>query len=261
MVYLLKQEVFIMPKKVLNIDNEILDLLNKYDTISFIELSKYFSYSLPVIRKMCQNLAEKHNIECFRGYIKYFDNTHYNSNPIFKKKNKEKKAIAKRASEFIKNGDTIFVGAGSTTSYMCRYLRAFKSLTVITNSIPIMNELMHMPHITAIIIGGILQLQDQAIVGEFSEIFIRNFHASKIFLGTEGLSINKGASRSVIQKNMTESTISTLEGQKIILADHTKFGQIKTWAWLPIENIDTVITDSNISPDFKKQFSKNKNFY
>ena len=29
MVYLLKQEVFIMPKKVLNIDNEILDLLNR----------------------------------------------------------------------------------------------------------------------------------------------------------------------------------------------------------------------------------------
>lgn len=245
-----------MPRKIVNIDYEILNLLNQQDSISFLELSQKFNYSLPIIRRICNNLIQHHNLICERGKIKISDLRTYKINTSLQERSAEKKAIAQKACQFIKEGDTIFIGAGSTTSYMCRYLNIFNELTVITNSIPILNELMFMPKITTIVVGGILQSQDSAVVGEFSDIFTRNFNASKIFLGTEGIDIKKGASRSVIQKNMTENTISQLEGEKFILTDHSKFGKIKTWVWLPIENIDTIITDSNLSNVYKKEFSK-----
>ena len=50
----------------------------------------------------------------------------------------EKKAIASKALEFINDGDTIFLEAGTTILYLAKIF-PLKKVTVVTNSIDIVN--------------------------------------------------------------------------------------------------------------------------
>ena len=55
----------------------------------------------------------------------------------------EKKMIAEKCSEYINDGDCIYLDSGSTTYQIAKYIKNKKNLTVITNSIPVVNELMN----------------------------------------------------------------------------------------------------------------------
>ncbi len=236
-----------MPKQVKNIDKDILFLLNVKESVTLSELSEKFGYSLPVLRKICNELASKHNIDFHRGKLSLKELLDSEDNSVF-----QKAQIAKKAISLVDDGDTIYIGAGTTTYSMCKYLHTIKNLTVITNSIPVLTELLPNTNITVICVGGLLQHQDKALVGDFSDYFIKNFHVDKIFLGTECIDINRGAYRSVIQENMTESTVSNLNGKIYILADSSKFGKKNTWLWLPIEKIHVIITDTNLPNKYKE---------
>ena len=240
-----------MPKKIEKIDDAILELLTQRESISVKELSSMYSYSIPVLRKICKDIAVKYSFFYKRGVLNASSDNIYENTPFMT----EKKIIAQKAASFIKDGDTIFIGAGTTTLQICRYLHHKKTLTIITNSIPVLTTLLKYPHITSICVGGVLQHQDQALVGEFADIFIKNFHVDKLFLGTEGIDIKKGASRSVIQKNMAEHIVTNLDGKIFLLADSSKFGKITTWLWLPIQKIQTIITDARIPIEYKKELN------
>ncbi|MGL4388337.1 MAG: DeoR/GlpR family DNA-binding transcription regulator [Brevinema sp.] len=234
-----------MPKKIKNTHSEILTLLIKHSSITARELVDILDCSLPTVRRICKDVAETYNLIYKRGQL-----------ILHSKISKEKLFIAQRVVSFIKDGDTIFLGAGQTILSFCWFLHQFKQLTVITNSIPILTELQKLPHITTICVGGILQHQDKALVGEFSESFMKNFHVNKLFLGTEGFDVNKGATRSFIQKNMAEHLISNLNGQIFIVTESFKFDNNCGWIWLPLEKINTIITDSALSFEFIDRIKK-----
>ncbi|WP_414478587.1 hypothetical protein [Peribacillus frigoritolerans] len=48
-----------------------------------------------------------------------------------------KRSIAKRASEFVENGDTLYIDYGTTTLLFTREILSKKDLTTLTNSLPI----------------------------------------------------------------------------------------------------------------------------
>ncbi|MGL5721614.1 MAG: DeoR/GlpR family DNA-binding transcription regulator [Brevinema sp.] len=241
-----------MPKKINYNSQELISLILKNERMTYTELSKLYDLSLPIVRRICLEIAETSPIECLRGSVQAKYSVDY---PIGYKNKNEKNSIACEAAKFVNDKDTIFIGAGTTTYLMCNYI-IDKKITVITNSIPIINRLMAFPNITTIAVGGILQHEDQALVGDFFETFTKNLNADKIFIGSEGFDVHKGASRSVIQKNMTEQSVTQLSGKKILLIDHTKFGLIKAWQWLPINKIDTLITSSLIDSSSKSVLKK-----
>lgn len=239
-----------MPKLIDNIDTEILELLSQNDSISIHILQQHYPYSVPVLRKICKTLASQYGLTYQRGILRTSLH-HYNQEISI-----EKKMIAQKAVSFIEDGDTIFIGAGTTVATLCPYLHKFQKLTVMTNSLPVLAELLKYPHITTICVGGVIQHQDKALVGEFTDIFTKNFHIHKLFLGTEGIDINKGAFRSVIQKNMAEHIVANLEGEIYLLAESPKFRKKFTWLWLPIKKVYAIVTDSGISPEAKKQLQQ-----
>lgn len=238
-----------MPKKIKNIDKEILTILSTENEIHVSSLAKIFSYSTPVIRDICKKLTSQYNVSYIRGVLSF-------NNSTIKQ---EKRLIAQKAVSFIVDGDTIFLGAGQTVLAMCDLLQPFNKLTVITNSIPVLNELLLYPNITTICVGGVLQHQDHALVGEFSDQFIKSFSINKIFIGTEGFDLEKGASRTIIQENMAENFIAGLHGNIFILAESIKFKTQCTWVWLPINRINHIITDNNISKQEQKIIKNHNN--
>lgn len=84
-----------------------------------------------------------------------------NFEPTFNEKEdkfqEEKKAITRKALEFIEEGDTILLDAGTTTFQLVKELRAFSKLTVVTNSLVFSQELQDVQGIDVVMVGGIYE--------------------------------------------------------------------------------------------------------
>ncbi|TMD03750.1 MAG: DeoR/GlpR transcriptional regulator, partial [Chloroflexi bacterium] len=69
----------------------------------------------------------------------------------------EKAAIARLAVELVQPGDSIVLGAGTTTLALARELRAIPELTVVTNSLLVAEALMDSSGIELLLTGGTLR--------------------------------------------------------------------------------------------------------
>ena len=49
-------------------------------------------------------------------------------------------SIAKKCADLIENGDTVFIGSGTTTDFIGDYLEG-KEISIVTNSLPIFEKL------------------------------------------------------------------------------------------------------------------------
>ena len=118
---------------------EILNLIQEDGHAKVQKLSKIFKVSEVTIR---QDLEELENL----GYIQREYGGAFlkdvgslvKSGQVFNQTHmEEKRAIARKAAEIVKEGDNIILDSGSTTTELAKLLVGFKNLNVITNAINI----------------------------------------------------------------------------------------------------------------------------
>jgi len=105
---------------------------------------------------------------------------------------KEKEAIAKKAVEFINEGDTLLLDSGTTVFHLVKELKRFNKLTVVTNSLLFAQELQDRKGIDVIIIGGFLRKETLALVGPLAEQSLNKMKVDIAFIGTNGLDLVEG---------------------------------------------------------------------
>ena len=134
----------------------------------------------------------------------------------------EKKLIAQRASSLIKEKDVIFVDAGSTTAFLIKELER-KDITVVTNSIHHVVQLVD-KQIPTVIIGGGVKMTTDASIGGVALNQINQLHFDRAFIGMNGVDegyfttpdMEEGAVKRAILENSK---------QTYVLADSSKIGQ------------------------------------
>lgn len=167
-----------------------------------------------------------------------------------------KEKLAKVAAEYIMPGDTIFLDSSTTTFYIAKEIKKIKNVTVITNSIRIINELTNCANIKTIAVGGVVS-NNQSFVGYLAENAIKtNFYAIKFFFSSKGISPDAGIMESndlecAIKKQMIENST-----KKYYLCDSSKIGRIGFYKLLPIEDIDYIITEAKLSNEYTDIFNE-----
>lgn len=160
-----------------------------------------------------------------------------------------KGAIATRAASIVTSGDTIFLGTGTTVALMAPHLTRLDNLTVISNSLPVIDALGGVPGIDFIVIGGAFRRSERSMVGLKAVEAIRGYRADRVFMGIRAIDVAQGFTGDAIDEAMTDRAILEIGMQSVVLADHTKFGGVSTVFLAPVNVVDLVITDSGIDPD------------
>jgi len=163
----------------------------------------------------------------------------------------EKRAIALAAIQLIIDGDVIALESGSTTLELARVIavQMWQHLQVITNSFSILNELMRVPGIQLVFVGGFVNPNELGTFGTLAEDMLKRMNIQKMFLGCRGLDPKTGLS-SDIQAEMEIATVRAFVAASnwvVVLADHTKFGRAFSLQMLPITEVDLIVTD-DIAP-------------
>jgi DeoR family transcriptional regulator, aga operon transcriptional repressor len=159
---------------------------------------------------------------------------------------REKSKIAVAAARMVKEGESIILDSGSTTTAIARALRGFQQLTVITNAINIASELAG-SNVDVILTGGMLRKNSYSLVGPIAEESLRRLKVDILFLGVDGFDTHSGVSTPNLLEAQLNRLMVSIATRVVAVCDSSKFGRSSLSSIVPISNIHGVITDKQIS--------------
>ncbi len=161
----------------------------------------------------------------------------------------EKKRIGRKAAELINDNENIFLETGTTVIQIVPHLRAKKNLTVVTNCLNVAMEVLSIPGVRLIVVGGEVREKSYAFVGPLAEKTLgelfRDIHVDKLFMGADGISAQEGLTTPNIDEARINRKMIELIPERIVVADRSKFGVVALSRIAPLAMIQTIISDSD----------------
>ncbi|HWQ12346.1 MAG TPA: DeoR/GlpR family DNA-binding transcription regulator [Roseiflexaceae bacterium] len=156
----------------------------------------------------------------------------------------EKERIGAAAAALVRDGETVFLSSGTTTLAVARRLRERSGLTVITNSLPVLNELASAPGVTLIGLGGMLRRSEMSLIGHVTELALAELRADTVIIGIRAIDIEQGLTNDYLPETMTDRAILRSGRTVMVVADHTKCGRVAPAFVAPIGAMHTLVTDA-----------------
>jgi len=229
----------------------ILNEIQKRGTVRVSNLSRLFGVTEETIRRDLEELEKQGLVRRVHGGAIGVGSSFELPYHVREIKNPaEKTSIALQTVELINDGDTIMLDASSTALYTARRLVNKKGITVVTNSLRIINELATFPNIKVIGVGGTLCNTSLGFVGPVATWTLRHFHVDKAVFSCKGITIEHGLTdASEVDTEIKRLMIKAAE-QTIVVADYSKFGNVAFCSIIGLDEIDCVITDSKTDESY-----------
>lgn len=225
--------------------NEIEKLIKKNKTITNEELCVAFSISMPTLRRDLLILENRGSIKKVYGGVIAKDNVSENGSIDYTSRVDEalssKQYIGKKASEFVSDGDVIFVDSGSTAYCMIPYLEDKKDVTVVTHSLNVIETLRAYPNINVVVLGGVFVRKTNSFNVNVEEI---PYSFDKAFLATVGIS-KEGCTNVQIFESRIKQYVIKHSNLNVLLCDKRKIGIDGFNRFAKLEDFQVIISDDN----------------
>jgi DeoR family transcriptional regulator of aga operon len=237
---------------------QILSLLAKQRRLSIAEIMNRFSISEATARRDLESLALQGKAQRVHGGVIALEQAPPEL-PILEREGEqidEKVLIGRALSKLIADRETVFLGSGTTVLEAARELRKHKGLTVITNSLPVLNMLTGIKEITVVSLGGMLRESELSFIGHITEQALTEVRVDKVIMGTRGVSLEHGLTNDHLEETLTDRAILKIGREVIIAADHSKVNRVSTALLAPLNSINTFVTDSKADRKFIQSLKK-----
>ncbi len=237
---------------------QILALLQRRRRLSVAEIVRHFSISEATARRDLQAITSDGKARRVHGGVLAIESAPPEL-PILdraREQTAEKSRIGRLAASLVADREAIFLGSGTTVLEVARHLRDRHDLTVITNSLPVLNMLAGKRDLTVIALGGMLRESELSLIGHITELGLGEVRVDKVVMGTRGVSLEHGLTNDYLQETLTDRLIPKIGRQVILVADHTKINRVSTVRLAPLADVHTFITDTHASPKFVRALKR-----
>lgn len=237
----------------------ILEVLKRSQIVQGAELSQLFGISVVSVRRDLKILEKNGFLKRIHGGAVAVQAA--SASEMLKTDVREsqliKERIGKAAAELIQSSDNIIIDSGTTPLQVAKNipfdLLNHGSLSIITNSLPILHALGSEKGIHMILLGGIYLPDFDLVVGPQTVEQIRSLHADKLFLGTDGLTFAQGITTANQLEAEVSRTFVEASSEVIVVSDSSKIGRKGLTAIAPIEAIHKLVTDKDAPDEFVSQ--------
>jgi len=160
----------------------------------------------------------------------------------------EKAAIAATAAALVADGDSIVLGAGTTTKALAEALVHVRDLTVVTNSLLAADVLARARGVEVVVTGGTLRGPIYALVGSAAERSLAGLSTARAFISGNGLTAARGLSTPSLEVANVDRALAAAAREVVVLVDHTKVGHDTMCQTVDPERIGCVVTDERADP-------------
>lgn len=245
-----------MKNSLVNIEQrqkQILELLEQKTQMTALELSETLHVSISTIRRDLTLLEEKNDIIRKYGYCMYNHKNRTNfdeSGPVF-----IKQAIAREASNYVNDYDTLFINSSSTALKTIDFLTN-EYLTIVTNNVK-NNQSIHKNNCNYILTGGEMRFPKEALVGDIALNTIVSMNADVCIIGCSGVNLENGVTTKILNEaKINELMVTKTTRCKILVADNRKIGLTSKFKVADISAFDYVITDQFSSEETLNEIRK-----
>lgn len=238
----------------------ILQILQEESSVSVPALAARLTVSEVTVRKTLNSLARQGLLRRTRGgAVNIAVAARENDLHTKAKTNtRQKKDIARKAYECISDNETIYIDAGTTTLELVRLMRSGnkRNVSVVTNALNIAVELIDVPDLEVVLTGGKLRHGVVSCVGPLATASVASLVFDKAFIGANHITLEHGPTtpdlnEAEIKRSAVASSITSY-----LLCDSSKFGGVSMTKIAPLDSFTAIITDGEISQEFRATFSK-----
>lgn len=153
----------------------------------------------------------------------------------------EKRLVARYAAALIGPEDFVYLDAGTTTGYMLDFIEETRA-SYVTNAVAHAQRLAS-KGMRVILVGGELKNSTEAVVGSVAVQMVQQYHFTKGFFGTNGISRKAGfttpdPNEAIVKQKAMEHCLT-----RYVLADCTKFGQVSSVTFSDFPDAE-ILTDA-----------------
>jgi len=235
----------------------MLALLAEKESVSVKELAEHLGISEITIRRDLLALSEQGLLErTHGGAMKVERQVLHHFEHKSDSKQAEKEHIALLAAQFIEPNDTIFLDCGSTVFALCKHLKNIPHLKIITNSLPILVELLSYKNLKINLVGGEVDTERMAVHGSIALEHIGRYHAQKAFIGVDGISLKNGLTAHSEKEAEMAKALSKQAETTFLLCDSSKIEKESYLKFAPLSMIQYLITNKNFDDKLKNEYKK-----
>src|SRR6202008_900135 len=238
---------------------QILNLLEETGSLDVGDLADRFAVSVVTIRKDLDDLDRQGLLQRTFGGAVFSHRSRLNRSFLERPSQhlREKRAIAAAALEYIKDGDTIILDAGTTTLALAQLLKEqVKSAFIITCSVPVALELSSAGY-DILLLGGFVRNKSLALLGRETLTVLDRYRADKAFLGSSGFTAKKCHSTPNPDDAQVKEAIIRVADETYVLVDSSKYGHNCLTSFARLRDVDLTITDSGLPPSQAKALEAN----
>ena len=228
---------------------QMVNLLEETGTLNVGELADRFGVSVVTIRKDLDELEAEGLLERTFGGAVFSHRSRFSRSFLQRtmEHRQEKHAIAVAALEYVQNGDTIILDAGTTTLALAQLLKQHvKSVFVITCSVPATLELSSAGY-DILLLGGMLGNKSHALLGRETLRMIERYRADKAFLGSTGFTAEMGHSTPNPEDAQMKEALIRIADKTHILVDSSKYGHDCLTSFAHLREVYLTITDNGLA--------------
>ncbi len=210
------------------------------------ELSEKLFVSEPTVRRDIVRLREKELVECRRGIVKLKVKYADQRIPLFirnMENNDAKREMARRACQYINDGDVIMLDGSTSAYYLLFYLQQFKNIMVITCGAKTAIDAAAMG-IKTICSGGELAEESFSYIGTDAESVLERYNADVSFFSCRGLCDDIATDNSIFENSIRRIMIKNSR-KSVLLCDESKIGKKYFNTLCRADEIDVIITERN----------------
>lgn len=239
--------------------NKIKEIILEKKSVTVADLTKQFSVTEETIRRDLKQLEEEGILTRTYGGAYVSDGVQNDVNINLREHIhvEGKKKIAAKCLSMIKSGDSIFLDA-STTSLVIASMLDDKKLTVVTNSLKVINCLIEKPNINIVVIGGTLSPSSLSNIGRSSEYTMKHYFFDTAFISCRSVSMHHGITDSNEQQASIRKLAAEHANNVYLIADYTKFDKTSFARICGFDQINHVVVDNKLSLEWK-QFLNEQN--
>lgn len=226
----------------------ILGELNQRGAVRIASLSAELGVSEMTVRRDLEALADQGLLFKVHGGATVKSDTQSVTELPFRTKSQReqsaKEAIAKAAAEMVHPAAALALMGGSTVYALARHLVQVPRLTIVTNSLPVSDLFQREGRSdqTVILTGG-LRTPTDSFVGEIAVSVFDRLNIDIAFMGTHGMDEVGGFSSPNLLEAETNRAVRARAKKVVVMADHTKWGEVAFSTFAQFEETDVLVTD------------------
>lgn len=224
----------------------IVEVLEVQGFVSVRGLSNELGVSDMTIRRDLRGLAQHGHVRLVHGGAALTHGTLRTPGFVARAgiENDSKQKIANAALQFVNQGDTLAIDAGTTTYALAERLGDVATGKIITNSIPVLQLFLGRDPQNLVVLGGEIAPESQALVGPLSVATVSDLRARTLFLGAAAIDA-RGAYVETSVEGPTKLAMMGAADRVVLLSDASKFAVSAPVRLCTFDDIDVLVTDED----------------